>query len=130
MFIDSMQPIIELTYKQMLVEQENQVLRTLVDLGIRVDKERLIKALQDAKSFYDEGYEAGKNHAVVTYKWVSVKDRLPKDNGVFLVLYENSNIVDKNFYADEPWRFTLQTSYGRVTHWMPLPEPPKDDSNG
>lgn len=59
-----MMPIIEVFQTQMRMEQEAQVLKAVADVGVHVDKERLIKALTDAKSFWQEGYHQGKKDAV------------------------------------------------------------------
>lgn len=57
-------------------------------------------------------------------EWISVEDRLPEKTGRYIVLYENGEIVDKNFWDDEPERFVRVTTAGRVTHWIPMPELP------
>ena len=82
------------------------------------------------KHGYEKGYEAGKP------KWIPVGERFPK-----LESYVYS--VDVLFYQYEDGIHTgyvdLQTGvwkdrYSRdiypdykVTHWMPLPEPPKEE---
>jgi hypothetical protein len=63
MITDTMMPIIELAYKQMQMKQEEQIMKAVMDVDVHVDKERLIKALSDARSFYDEGYKAGQKVA-------------------------------------------------------------------
>lgn len=62
-------------------------------------------------------------------EWISVKDRLPEGYKDVLVCFENSSgyHVDITFYSDkldygEGWYLTAD-----ITHWMPLPEPPKED---
>lgn len=60
-------------------------------------------------------------------RWISVKDRLPKDgetvltfkNGIFEVQeYEKK----RNGWIGENWFWAMAT----VSHWMPIPEPPKE----
>ena len=46
-------------------------------------------------------------------KWINVKDRLPESAGWYLV-----------FFRGKKWPF--DNHYHKVTHWMPLPEPPKE----
>ena len=74
--------------------------------------------------------------------WISVKDRLPEQDGWYLVYapgyWGNSHIYGldgmaysnfKNNYKDH-WGIERGISRGGaviVTHWMPLPEPPKED---
>jgi hypothetical protein len=67
-------------------------------------------------------------------EWISVKDRLPEHLEKILIVYEGSdNVLMANYknglvgmgfyvyYADG--RMLIHTP---VTHWMPLPEPPKN----
>jgi hypothetical protein len=63
-------------------------------------------------------------------EWISVEERLPDGNGVFLVSlkesgYENLVYFDVRPYADGDWR-NLPDKF-TVSHWMPLPEPPKGE---
>ena len=60
-------------------------------------------------------------------KWISIKDRLPEDgeavltckNGLVEVqVYEKK----RNGWINGDWFWSMAT----VTHWMPLPEPPKE----
>lgn len=80
-------------------------------------------------------------------KWISVKDRLPKKNGEYLCYSSDSKTmltlrfarclhccVDKFDFADKhrsgfyeydgEWGYF---EYSGITHWMPLPEPPKGE---
>ena len=76
--------------------------------------------------------------------WISVKDRMPEDDpavkkyiekgkfGFLTVLVHNGVVKQTNrFYCNEE-RFGLHKTDGwewassNVTHWMPLPEPPKE----
>jgi hypothetical protein len=80
-------------------------------------------------------------------KWISVKDRLPDKNGKYLCYCGESFIkttdiysfaknlkkVDKYDFRDKKagW-YSYDSEWGYfersgVTHWMPLPEPPKED---
>lgn len=71
------------------------------------------------------------------YKWISVKDRLPKDDCKCLVYTDIYFIPD---HTDEPDHYKgieiskyskrfgfLSTNALYVTHWQPLPEPPKEE---
>ena len=46
---------------QMVQEDENMVMETIRKVGVNVDKEELIKALQYDRYQYTKGYEDGKN---------------------------------------------------------------------
>ena len=65
-----MEPIIKVVQTQMQSQIEDAVFNAVVNVGVDVDKERLIKALTDAKQFYHEGYEAGLRDATPRARWV------------------------------------------------------------
>lgn len=62
-------------------------------------------------------------------EWISVKGRLPDYNDEFLVYTENAKMLVCEYlpYANEWWdcdAFVINN----ITHWMPLPDPPKEGS--
>jgi hypothetical protein len=67
--------------------------------------------------------------------WISVKDRMPDKNGQYLCWFGKNKIAKGAAIATylEMWKsFGLLESletYPNVTHWMPLPEPPKEDKD-
>ena len=82
-------------------------------------------------------------------KWISVEDRLP-ENGRYLVFQKSfisgghcdfatftqcySGLLGDPMNGKQLW-YKYDGEYGdyevtNVTHWMPLPEPPKEDTNG
>ena len=79
-------------------------------------------------------------------KWISVEDEPPKENGRYLVRYKRDvNLGDEEtvhedeirimrFFVDDGWRYPIicndhvRLVNEEVTHWMPLPEPPKEDA--
>ena len=63
-------------------------------------------------------------------EWISVEDRLPDTRHAMLVCTRNRNNVPKIAMAYFENGFGWCGSGGRwnnVTHWMPLPEPPKEN---
>lgn len=64
-------------------------------------------------------------------EWISVEDRLPDEAGQYLVAYHpciwarvdtSKTLVGMDsFRGKTTW---AQRKYQRVTHWMPLPQPP------
>ena len=64
-YIDPMKPIIEEIVGEFRIQEENLIMRAVADVGIYVDKPRLIQALTDAKAFYEEGYRAAMRKANV-----------------------------------------------------------------
>jgi hypothetical protein len=56
-------------------------------------------------------------------EWISVKDRLPEEAGYYLV-YPRDKYHTSWFNRG----FAVTTLYSiKVTHWMPLPQPPETD---
>ena len=56
---ESMKPIVEIVTGQMRTSLEGEVFRAVQNVGVNVDKNRLLQALNDARSFYAEGFRAG-----------------------------------------------------------------------
>ena len=63
--------------------------------------------------------------------WISVKDRLPESAlGNYIACLENEAVMELAFSdINERW-WSLSAGdvpeENKVTHWMPLPEPPKE----
>lgn len=76
------------------------------------------------------GYKAAKDETNLPTpaKWISVKDRLPDVLESVLVLYAPTNKA-KNDYRMECWNWPETEVYEIqfITHWMPLPAPPKEE---
>ncbi len=77
-------------------------------------------------------------------EWISVKDRLPKEYEPVLVTYKSSSSVGRKWCSDglatidkcKIWHWWDSGDIGdevdeenKITHWMPLPEPPKEQEN-
>ena len=80
-------------------------------------------------------------------KWISVDDRLPDETGRYLAVKKRiapdclggnrTDIVILRFFVDKGFRMPThipdwinEEINEEVTHWMPLPEPPKGENNG
>jgi hypothetical protein len=68
-------------------------------------------------------------------EWISVKDRLPGDEEVLVIDHVNDIYVafrhppilsDEYFWMIKCECEDSSSRPGRVTHWMPLPEAPKE----
>ena len=67
------------------------------------------------------------SNGVTVQEWNSVKDRLPEDQEEVLVLTKSKNgvrNVDKGYLAIDHF---IHRGRSEVTHWMPMPNPPKGD---
>ena len=56
--------------------------------------------------------------------WVSVKDRMPEEN-VPVLVWELQGFAYVDVYKDGVWEVGTP-NLAKFTHWMPLPEPPKE----
>lgn len=89
----------------------------------------VLKAYQWAFQRVKKGAEKGKFD---TDCWISVKERLPEQEGEYLV-HRSPYYHDIVSYENDTWIGV--GLYGElikainVTHWMPLPEPPKGEDN-
>ena len=57
--------------------------------------------------------------------WISVKERLPEDEEEVLVFADGK--IHLMFYRRVLAVFEECSDESNVTHWMPLPEPPKEE---
>lgn len=91
----------------------------LIDTAFAVATKSLIEIFEDEKcSIFEE----------IGNEWISVKDRLPEGYkdvlvcdeiyGCFIAFYDKSHSV---------WYRKYRRALTGVTHWMPLPEPPKGE---
>lgn len=60
-------------------------------------------------------------------EWISIKERKPEPLVRVLVYHEGRGGVRISEMFGAVCEFGLETMYGKVTHWMPLPEPPKGE---
>lgn len=68
--------------------------------------------------------------AVAIPQWIRVKDRPPEDNDRVIAFRPYEAEVSAYRYS-VMWGWALKTSvsHSGITHWMPLPEPPKGDAD-
>ena len=59
-------------------------------------------------------------------RWIPVTVKLPEVEGLYLVAVKNDH---KRIYSKTAW-YSRTSWFARqdVTHWMPLPEPPKEET--
>lgn len=113
-------------------------MREYYSIPSREEADRFSEAYLDAQreyhehldEMYENGHEAGKKDA--TQKWISVKDRLPEDRHSVLVYCPHNKCIYTAYYDDfnDEWYYFgcgggIEVYY-TVSHWMPLPEPPKE----
>ncbi len=75
-------------------------------------------------------------HGVTVQEWISVDDRLPEysnDGFADAVLVTDGFVQHMAYFArGGEWRFAesgeiKEPMWYRITHWMPLPQPPKGE---
>lgn len=58
--------------------------------------------------------------------WIPVTDRLPQDDEDVLVWVDGTH-RDMAYRDEGVWYDEEHNHLKNITHWMPLPEPPKED---
>ena len=75
-------------------------------------------------------------HGVTVQEWVSVDDRLPGEGEYVLCVLKGFNyggkiqvckFVPADKFKDKPYFEHFRNGFPSVTHWMPLPQPPKGE---
>ena len=85
--------------------------------GNCLDREDVISSVENAPAV-----DAGP-------KWISVEERLPEREGRYLCVKRigKSGMVYVQIMNGDSYGFSMEHIYtDAVTHWMPLPEPPKE----
>lgn len=63
-------------------------------------------------------------------KWISVKNRLPKENEWVGYTFDGMKIWNDVYYYTEAKEFIREICRSEqvmmITHWMPFPKPPKE----
>ena len=100
--------------------------------------EKLVELLTNSPQLdvldWTTGWEEAANyliaHGVTVQEWISVKDRLPEVGGYVVCIAKRNPFsrfmpmvarIEKNGWVNP----TTEQSISDVTHWMPLPRPPK-----
>ena len=98
-------------------------------------REKLVELLD--RFVYDEWYGNGDiaekliSNGVTVQEWISVDDRLPEEKVNCIVHYKHAYCNNDGYWAIgfcfyDGEKFQFDQAY-KVTHWMPLPEPPKGE---
>ena len=71
------------------------------------------------------------SNGVTVQEWISVKERLPEESGMYIVTANDGHAQRISFVQwqkrNRMWNLTGARSYWRVTHWQPIPQPPKGE---
>ena len=71
------------------------------------------------------------SNGVTVQEWISVDDKLPEEKVNCVVYYKHAYCDNDDYWAIGIWfydgeKFLFDPAY-KVTHWMPLPNPPKGE---
>lgn len=115
-------------------QTEKYIVESVQSVGVKIDKDELIKAINYDRNQYDKGYKDGLN----ADRWISVDDKLPEDK-----INENTQDFEWYYCATtfgdvRPYKYGKPIGHekahfwngiaimdGYVTHWMPKPKMPK-----
>jgi hypothetical protein len=64
---------------------------------------------------------------VTVQEWISVKDRLPDESGEYLAYCGECDGICVLYFEILKTKSKWRTNWKEVTHWMPLPQPPKGE---
>ena len=67
-------------------------------------------------------------NGVTIARWIPVTERLP-ENDTYILVTTDGVVVPAYWHNDRFYAFTANgvATVGGVTHWMPLPKPPKEE---
>ena len=121
------------------MEREKQIeeIKAILLQMVNCEKYDAIKCIEDCKKcyatqIYNAGYRKERQG-----EWISVEDRLPETEGDYLVWNKEQRRIEKRFFYRLPPHYPVESfpeireyfgnvsDYKKITHWMPLPQPPK-----
>lgn len=62
-------------------------------------------------------------------EWISVKDRLPRPYERVIAAFKDGSVDITQRNSERETSFVYEGVHSKVTHWMPLPEPPKEGND-
>lgn len=103
-------------------------------------REKLVELLDNAIIDSDDNYGFPNTkqvaehliaNSVTVQEWISVDDRLPEEKVNCIVHYKHAYCDNDGYWAIgtcfyDGEKFQIGLAY-KVTHWMPLPQPPKGE---
>lgn len=130
---------------------EETICRTVMRVGVSVDKEELLRALAYDRNQYHKGHRDGEEAAQP--KWISVEEKLPEELEDVLILVKETEFYGVNNEFSKSYLYQYVGQYDgewytvychghryindtakqpnadrlEVTHWMPLPPGPNDN---
>lgn len=94
------------------------------------EKDNLMYLIEEAEELFPSQVEAIADHlianGVTVQRWVPVTERLPEEDVRVLVWLSKQDFLYTRIDTDRLINGKWTRWNWRVTHWMPLPEPPKE----
>ena len=108
-------------------------------------REKLVELINDCRAMEGYGMDLVERQAdhliangVTVQEWISVKDRLPENDVMVIGFTPCDGFMFVGYYHEESkydWKAWMiitamrstKVMKKKVTHWMPLPEPPKGE---
>ena len=102
-------------------------------------KEKLVELLAPTSLNFEEAVYLADylvKNGVTVQEWISVDDRLPEEGEYVLCVLKGFNyggkiqvckFVPADKFKDKPYFEHFRNGFPSVTHWMPLPQPPKGE---
>lgn len=93
-------------------------------------KDKIEKLENDIDKYQKE------DNGVTVQEWIPVEDRLPEEGEYVLCVLKGFNyggkiqvckFVPADKFKDKPYFEHFRNGFPPVTHWMPLPQPPKGE---
>lgn len=127
-----------------MYEEYEELVRLLKDKAERFDYDGWVDTavvMEKAADAIEKLIEVIQNHdfleSLIKPRWIPMTERPPEEELCFYSCYTNKGVVveclwTNNKYGLGPcgewgWRLMDVPQHQHITHWMPLPEPPKED---
>lgn len=116
-----MQDAREISHK-ILEGKENSIMNLVQQAWAEGKRNAEVETLRSAmdeviNKYYDSKKQ---NEEANVYRWISVNERLPEKGGYYIT-YGDEGIKIRTFFLESYF-----SNSKHVTHWMPLPEVPKE----
>ena len=94
-------------------------------------REKLVELCEDLETLpccdtYEGQAEYLIANGVTMPQWISVDDRLPEDDEI-VIICTDENFIYAGELVGDTWILDNDSWTATVTHWMPLPQPPKGE---
>ena len=91
----------------------------------------IVKGYKGNDCTFEQGADWLISHGVTVQEWISVDEILPEEKVNCIVYYKHAYCDNDDYWAIgicfyDGEKFKMDWSY-KVTHWMPLPKPPKGE---